>query len=180
MKYWKYIIFLSIVCMLTTNSCTKTEPECFQPTEVTGKLAFRYYEIKDSVIVVDTGTRDTIIRRQGDTGMPSPILRTLDLGVNYEVRGQRGSNIMTMPLNPDLDRMRYIFKPDTTLPNWDTITMSYNVRNQFINNDCGFTFIYQITNVDVVKTNFDSLEIKDTVINTQGNAQHIQLLFRRN
>lgn len=166
--------------LLLYSSCSKDEPECFQPTEVTGKLAFKYYEIKDSIIVTDTGMRDTIIRRQGDTGMPSPVLRTVGLVQDYEIRGERGTNIMTIPLNPDLNEMTYIIKPDTTLGVWDTISLRYDVKDQFISNDCGFTFIYQIKSVDITKVNFDSLSINDTIINTKGNAQHIQLLFRRN
>lgn len=158
-------------------SC-ETNQECYQPTTVTVKAAFVVKNTYDSLIVTDSTVRDTTIVTYYDTFMAAPYFQSLDFDSTVGILGDRGTNLIPLPLNPDVDSIRYLVVPDTAdFSSIDTLVIYYTPKVYFISNNCGYTYYYNIDSVHTATALFDSTALANKEVTTQGSTRHILLYF---
>ncbi len=175
-----HIIIGILAFLVYTISCTPKEQECYQPMNTTAKAAFMVREIRDSIIVTDTSTRDTTIYLRRDTGLIAPVFYSIDEIPALRIAGTRGANVMAFPLNPDKDSIKYLIKADSTLDIADTLTIYYSAILKFVSNDCGFTNYYNIVNYKCTNNIFDSVSLQTKEVTNLGSDRHLLLYIFNN
>lgn len=178
LRFLKNIGFF-ILLLAVIIACTPKEQECFQPTTVTAKVYFKVKDIRDTLIITDTSIIDTTFVYFRDTQMVAPSFYTQFGDSILQVNGVRGTVNMTLPLNPDTNSIQYAFTPDRDQLIFDTLTINYTSELHFLSNNCGFTYYYNIDNVQVTTNFVDSFAVTDRNVTSDGSIQNIQLYYFR-
>jgi len=78
--------------------------------------------------------------------MPAPEMIVIGEDSTYGVAGREISTL-SFPFNPEKQSIRYSFRADTTGTQYDTLTFFYTPTPHFVNNNCGYTFYYNLDSV---------------------------------
>lgn len=179
LTFFKYCLLFSIT-LLFFWSCEQKEQECYQPLITSVKAGFMTREIRDSIIVTDTSTRDTTIYLRRDTGLIAPIFFTINESPALMIPAPKGATVIAFPLNPDNESMQYLIKADSTSALADTLTVNYTTTLKFINNDCGFTNFFNINGYHCTSNVFDSVALQTDAVTNVGSDRHLLLyIFKK-
>lgn len=170
-------IWLGILLSLIFMACSKEPSPCYQPTETSLKLAFvaRNLHRIDS-ITPDGNLIDTMIIQYQDTFLNNSRIYTYDLPQNYGVQNMGNATRIDIPLNPAFDKINYVFQMDTSIAILDTIQVQYNANRKFVSNACGFSFEYEISNIELSNHSIDSFILRKPKVDLE-NENNIQLYF---
>jgi hypothetical protein len=180
MQHLKNYLYFLLSITLLFLACKPKEQECYQPLNTSVKAAFMTREIRDSIIVTDTSTRDTTIYLRRDTGLIAPVFYSVDETPAIMIPGPKGTTVIAFPLNPDKENMRYLLKADSNLAITDTLTIQYTSTLKFINNDCGFTNYFKIVGFNCTNNIFDSVALQTPEVTNVGSDRHLLLyIFKK-
>lgn len=173
-----FIVF-GFLGLAFVSSCETKEPECYQPVNVTAICGF---VVRDTFFYTDTipGTGlevDTYRLTYDPRLLLSPGMFTLDVDSAYKIIGSAdGTAYLSVPLNPNANRIRYRLLYDTAQAALaDTITFYYTTSVHFISNSCGYTNYYNLDSVRSTSNVLDSVAlVQPAVTNNQTDqARHI-------
>jgi len=172
------------VVFFSLHSCKTKDQQCFQSTVT---LNYSKFFWRDSIKVyqaIDSTHGDSIYKPNFlDSGMNSPEFLALPFGSDsvYGVVGAKLVSTLYGPLDPDKDSIRYRFRTDTTSSLFDTITFYYTPQVHFINNACGYTYYYNLTNVTTTKNMLDSAAIITPLVTGSATGTvNVNFYFKKN
>lgn len=167
-------ILSALLCIILMASCNPDTQECYVPKTVTAQIGFT---IIDTVFAKDQLGRDSIYVRVIDTPLNYPSLRSLDNDTVIRFMGVFKGTQLPIMFNPETDQIRYQFQPDSTKPVYDTVTLHYDHNYHFISNACGYTYYYNIKNVEITHNLLDSVRINAPEVTQSAQNKHVILYF---
>lgn len=167
-------IVLLLIIAIWGFSCKKSEPECFAPRSVSAQIGFM---VIDTVVGVDSFNRPDTTIRIADTGLYYPTLISLEQDTNIVFMGERAADRLPCFLNPATPSISYVFQPNRDNAQKDTITISYEPYEHFISNACGYTYYYNIKDVQYTRNILDSVLINDANVRSAAQQRHLIFYF---
>ncbi|MGD0710000.1 MAG: DUF6452 family protein [Bacteroidales bacterium] len=82
--------------------------------------------------------------------------------------------LIYLPLSMNMDSSSFVINSKGKKK--DTLTINYTRHLQLISKECGFSTIFNITNVSVTRHFFDSLKVTNSTINTSY-GENIRIFF---
>lgn len=156
-------VFILLLCVIVTfQSCESIEDPCLEPKTVS--LTFKTY------VPADTGSAGVLVN------LPNAVVGLVDT-IGIMADGVEG-NTFTSLLSTIADSARIYVWPDSVITTpIDTITFYYERQLQFISTACGYTYFYSLKDIITTNYNIDSVRIIDTEVNTDANAEHVQIFY---
>lgn len=156
-------VFILLLCVIVTfQSCESIEDPCLEPKTVS--LTFKTY------VPADTGSAGVLVN------LPNAVVGLVDT-IGIMADGVEG-NTFTSLLSTIADSARIYVWPDSVITTpIDTITFYYERQLQFISTACGYAYFYSLKDITTTNYNIDSVRIIDTEVNTDANAEHVQIFY---
>jgi hypothetical protein len=153
-----------IACALLAACSRERQPCLSLKTAVLNVSCVRYR---------DTG--NTFI----DTALPRARLAAVtDSGVQIFYYSQPAS-LFTISLSPGSDTCRWLITTDSSNYEFDTLSMYYKRKLEFLSNACGYTYFYNLTGITTSHNNIDSVIITDPGVTNNVNSKHLRIYFHR-
>jgi hypothetical protein len=171
--------FAIIGFILLFAACKPKDPDCYQSTLVLNFSQFKERHLDTVTITIDSSSTfvDTI-QKVADSIMPAPEMLVLDEDSAYSVSGKEVVKL-PCPFNPAKDSIRYRFRADTSDTQYDTLTFFYTSTPHFINNNCGYTYYYNLDRVKSTNHVLDSSYIISPSLtdDNTNKAQNANVIF---
>jgi Family of unknown function (DUF6452) len=149
-----FILFLIVIIA----ACSKKNL-CLRYTTITAKVNFKTItdsnKIKDSIIF-----------------LPNYFYPEINAGAFFFKTNK--TNVL---LNTQLDSTIVIYQADTLNNAKDTILFFHSKQINYISKECGFNYFFNLKNVTYTKHLIKKIEIIDSLINDNANAQNINITF---
>ena len=163
-----HLLFATLICSLCFMSCTQDRQPCLQPKQQ--RLLAGMYHASDSAGIVTITS----------INLASPIICTIG-AVNNETiyyGSISAGHTYALYLSSTADSCLYYIKPDTgSVTLFDTLSFYYQRQLNFLSNACGYTYFYNIDHVNTTNHNIDSLVLKNTLVSTNVNVEHLKIYF---
>lgn len=163
------------------SSCKTTDPDCYKSVIVLNRLEFFKRDSVPKTIVIDSATNSTRIDTVevfNDSTMNQPHVTVIGEDSFYSVYTNQ-SHLMSVPLNPSKDSIRYQFYTDSLSTVFDTLTFHYTYTTHFIDNACGYTYYYNLTKVTTTNNMLDSAAIVTPEVTDASSATNVHFYFKR-
>lgn len=145
----KYLlVFLPIYCLVWA-ACTQQRKPCLTPKIAGLTIESMHFTTDTSTVFVDTALV---------TAEFVPLTNSALVGLLFP----QGS-AFTISLSPDTISCKWLFRTDTTIATFDTLTFYYKKQLQFLSNACGYTYFYVL---DTVTTTHYSLQTPQYAIDS--------------
>lgn len=156
-------VFILLLCVIVAfQSCERIEDPCLEPKTVS--LTFKTY------VPADTGSAGVLVN------LPNAVVGLVDT-IGIMADGVEG-NTFTSLLSTIADSARIYVWPDSAITTpIDTVTFYYERQLQFISTACGYTYFYSLKDITTTNYNIDSVRIINTEVNTDANAEHVQIFY---
>ena len=178
-------LLIVTVGFFSLHACKPKDQDCYQSVVVLDYSRFLLRQTKVDTLRVDSFTTklDTT-QIFPDSFMLSPELLAIQenpTDSTYRYVGIRGSSILSGPLDPDKDSIRYRFTTDTNSVLADTLTFFYTPVVHFINNSCGYTYYYNLTGVKTTQNMLDSASIINASVsgNVTSGTANVNFYFKK-
>ncbi|MBA3829151.1 MAG: hypothetical protein H0X33_09465 [Taibaiella sp.] len=165
----KAYFYLLLVTLLLVAACNQEKQPCAQPTIVSVKLGCYH-------LIADTNN----VKIFGDTALPHPVLSVRDTAgvfIRY-IYTQPPVNKFSINLSSVSDSTVWTITPDTTLLSIlppDTLVFHYLRQLTFISNSCGYSYNYNIRQVNTTHNSIDSVIIVNASVTSNANVEHLKI-----
>jgi hypothetical protein len=158
---------LFVLLLVLWAACTPQRDLCLQPQIVYAHIGCHY-------IYTDTlgneSTRDSLL--------PNANIIAIDIDTAKGwIIGAKGANAFTLLLSPKQDSCIWLIQPDSAVSPIDTLIFQYQRNLQFLSNACGFTYYYNLKNINTTTHNIDSVIIANANVNNSPNIEHVKVYF---
>lgn len=154
------IVVLFLFFVMASSSCNKSGT-CILPKGVYGTARLVYHP--DSLTTKDTQ------------------LQALDIYLTdtalYYAQSQNVSGF-SFYLNPGKNVQELVLEQQAGAFAIDTIRIYYNPRLGFVSNDCGFQYLFDLTDVSFTTEMIDSIHIVTPEINEDRSKTHLQIVIK--